>query len=72
MAKQNRYADKASQQVEVAGRTLRTRDPEHLRRMLAVAEERERQSPGFTDKFQDRDAYKGATFEAIRLKQGIA
>lgn len=72
MAKQNRYAGKASRQVEVAGRTLRTHNPDFVRELLAVNEERERQSPGITDRFQDRDAYKGAVFEAIRLKQGIA
>ena len=71
MAKQNRYADKAAQQIEVAGRKLRTHSPDHVRKKVALAEERERQTPGFADKFKDRDAYKGATFEAIRLKRNI-
>ena len=71
MAKQNRYADKAAQQLEVAGRKLRTFSPAHVRKMMAIAEERERQSPGFNDKLQDRGAFKGATFEAIRLKRNI-
>ena len=71
MAKQNRYADKASQQIEVGGRKLRTFSAANIRKIMAIVEERERQSPGFNDKFQDRDAFKGATFEAIRLKRNI-
>ncbi len=68
MAKQNRYANKAAQQIEVAGRTLRTATPEHVRTMLELAEQRKLTEPGFVERFQDRSAYKGAAFEAIRLK----
>ena len=68
MAKQNRYANKAAQHIEVAGRTLRTNSPEHVRMMLELAEQRKLIEPGFVERIQDRGAYKGAAFEAIRLK----
>ena len=40
MAKQNLYAEKASQQLEVAGPKLRTNNPDFVREILRVTEKR--------------------------------
>jgi hypothetical protein len=38
MAKQDRYANQAAKQIEVAGRKLRTSNPEELRRQVEFME----------------------------------
>jgi hypothetical protein len=68
MAKQNRYANKAAQQIEVGGRKLRTDDPEHVRRVMEGFELRKALDPNFNPKIEDRQLFKGVVFEAIRLK----
>ena len=62
----------AAKQVEVSGRKLRTSNPDHVRELVKRAEERDRQFPGDAERFRDRLSYKGASFEAIRLKKGLA
>ena len=65
MAKQNRYAEKASQQLEVAGRKLRTDNPDLVREIVRVAEKRaQREQRRLTELSDER----GAVFAAIRLK----
>ena len=65
MAKQNRFADKAAKQVEVAGRKLRTNNPEHVRNMVDAAEQRVEREQRLLTEFSD---IRGATWAAIRLK----
>lgn len=65
MAKQNRFANQAAEVVEVAGRKLRTNNPEHLRTMLRRAEERVAGNPQALDHLRD---LRGDVWEAMRLK----
>jgi len=72
MARPDRYAEKASQEIEVAGRKLRTSNPDHIRRMMLMFEVRSRLDPNFKPCIEDRSTWRGAAYEAIRLKKGIA
>ncbi len=65
MAKQNRFANQAAEVVEVAGRKLRTKNPEHLRKMLRLSEERLAVDPQALDHLRD---LRGGVWEALRLK----
>jgi hypothetical protein len=65
MAKQNRFANQAAEMVEVAGRKLRTNNPEHLRMMLRLAEKRVAENPQALDHLRD---LRGGVWEAMRLK----
>jgi hypothetical protein len=65
MAKQNRFANQAAEVVEVAGRKLRTNNPEHLRTMLRLAEKRLAEDPRALDHLRDM---RGGVWEAMRLK----
>ena len=72
MARQDRYAEKAAQEIEVAGRKLRTSNPDHVRQMMLMFEVRSRLDPNFKPCIADRRLWPGAEYEAIRLKKGIA
>lgn len=72
MAKRNRYAEKAAQQIEVAGRTLRTSSPSHVRKVMEGFELRSALDPNFKPLIEDRQTFPGVVWEAIRLKKGLA
>lgn len=65
MAKQNRFANQAAEVVEVAGRKLRTNNPEHLRKMLRLAEDRLAVDPQALGHLSDQ---RGGVWEALRMK----
>ena len=65
MAKQNRHAEKASQQLEVGGRKMRTNNPAHVRKAVKVDGKRVQHEQGRLTELSDE---RGAAFAAVRLK----